>query len=390
MILQVVCAWAIVASGPAAGLEPERAEVVARLRATAEAVDAAELSPLFRAILRPESAAGWPFAAETVATAREAGELARDLLRGWLLRGLEADAPPDLAALDDRLAAFPDLRVRVARHAEAIVVATLVPGVDALALRLACRPAESPPVGRDGPAVDRGDWAAWSDDDLRFEAGGAALIFRHPRDSTSPLVQATLDRAGKGLGGLDPAAMALAMRLRGLTCGVQASWTRREVVAAEHRPRAELIERLALVRPVRLGVQAHADALLLAAVVPREQADDLLRATWRKRRLGALRDPILARRLRLTAAQRGTIASIDDRRQALAGPLPRRPGARPADDPRPRAALDAATWDALTPIQARAFRRILARPRAQRAGGGAAGSGSTRAAKQEKGSAASP
>ena len=83
----------------------------------------AELSPLFTTLADPDDKTELHLSDQQRDLARQLDELTRDLIRAWLIRDLDADHPPKLALLSERLSERGDrLRDRVIAHAEAIAL----------------------------------------------------------------------------------------------------------------------------------------------------------------------------------------------------------------------------------------------------------------------------
>jgi len=80
------------------------ASIEARIRAEAAKVDRAEVSPLFGAITGPAADPELSLRDEQVQLCRKLEALARDVVRAWMLRGLDADPPPQASRLEARLA----------------------------------------------------------------------------------------------------------------------------------------------------------------------------------------------------------------------------------------------------------------------------------------------
>ncbi len=351
----------------------DRADRAARLRAEADSIDVATLSPLFRAILAPGRDAKWPLSAKEVTLTRQCGELTRDILRSWLVRDLDAEPPPSVEVLADRLASARKVRERVVRHAEAIVIEGILPIAEAKRGYAASgRKPEAYLVGRDGPVpLDLQDRSGQSDGDLVGE-----ITMRHSSldaSATSPLTRAVMDRDGRALGGppaprpidLDQEAADLVDRLKSLTRDSLRNWVERGLEGPVPPARSTLLQRVAFMDPVTSSVLAHADAILLEAVLRPDLADEVLRQVWKARKLDALRDPLLAHRIKLTRGQRDALDDLFRQRQTLADEWPFeadlqiRVDAFQAED----GEFDTAIWKGLTAPQARAIRKILNPPK---------------------------
>ncbi len=324
-----------IAAGPSvdAGPTGPRDDLAARLRAEADSIDVATLSPLFRAILAPGRDAKWPLPAEVAASTRVCGELTRDVLRGWLVRDLDADPPLPLKTLADRLASpGRKLRERVVRHAEAVVIEAILPTAEVRrAYAIAGRKPEPFLAGRYGPVpIDFDLHERQTADSLRDEIEMQRFLLSAA--STSPITEAILNRGEASTKpparrSTEPApdAIGLIHRLKSLTSKVLSDWVARGVGHADSPPRAVLVERAALMDPTIDSVLAHVDAILLEAVLPPELAEEMLRRFWKDRELEALRDPILAHRLRLTRDQRDRIDELIRQKRNLESPTDRWP-----------------------------------------------------------------
>ena len=127
---------------------------------------------------------------------------------------------------------------------------------------------------------------------------------------------------------------------------------------------------------LRNSLFASAQLLALEGIATPEQAERALRVVWEEQGIRALRDPLLASRLRLSRSQREEIGSLFgakdmaveeymDVARASLGLLRTRPDIQreveqAARDARTRQdALDEVIWEVLNPSQARLLERIL-------------------------------
>ncbi len=192
--------------------------------------------------------------------------------------------------------------------------------------------------------------------------------------------------------GLTPEQTALASRLEVLARDVQREWLLRGIAKepppkelANAPPTREMMDRVAdRGWRLRASVVAHAEDIVLQAVLSPEQSGAAKRLCWARGGVFALYDPELSARLRLSAAQREQIAALIQGRPEVFDDVHRTHGGRMAEAAdaeasgqisgaqrveleqqdqkgfqRDMANYDQCAWDFLSPRQLRALNRLL-------------------------------
>jgi hypothetical protein len=101
----------------------KKAALLAKLKAKAAKEESAELSKLFSVLRDPKKTAALGLSKDQVELAGRLEQLARDIIKAWLLRELDSGPPPSTDAQLERLSEHRDrVRARVVIQAEAIVL----------------------------------------------------------------------------------------------------------------------------------------------------------------------------------------------------------------------------------------------------------------------------
>jgi hypothetical protein len=181
--------------------------------------------------------------------------------------------------------------------------------------------------------VERYGWAEevveiqeWEARDLKEAISLHARSYRGKRTPGSPLFLSLL--GPKVLGtpartwhGASDEQVLLADRVDQLARDLMRSWIERGLQTQIQPKEEEHMERILQRRRIQAAVVAHAEAILLTAVLEPEQAKDFLRYHWARVGIESLRDPELAGILRLTRDQLQEISRrLEVRREAVSYP----------------------------------------------------------------------
>jgi len=376
------------------------ASIRARIEAEAAKVGRAEVSPLFTAIIGPAADPGLRLRDEQVQLCRKLEALARDVVRGWMLRGLDAAPPPQAGQLEARLAdQGKKLREGVFAQAEAMGLEGILGPEQARAWyeksHTKPRPRQSSRTGvraYDPPAET--ETAETLSRGLRVtvgDLGRSGSVFAlalgmswvdqvHPEgfENLDPARRRELMKE-KGMPQVvvSPEQAGLLRRLDGLTREIVAAWLVRGLDDQPPPSRASLARRRQIFPLIADALYTRADAIGLEAILAPEQAKRFLAVLWTGMGPSALLDPMLSSRLKLTRAQREEIQDlIASKYQAvkefgMAGlSVSTKAHAHPelkdllramdleAQDRRMQA--DATIYSVLTPSQMRTMTRLLA------------------------------
>ncbi len=332
---------------------------------------------------------------------RRLEKVSREIIKDWLLRGLDANPTPLPAVLAERLSERGDrLRARLVAHAEAIVLEGILTEDQALRWRRATgRKPEPLLAGRYGPPGP----AETDPDPSASQLAGLLRSVEHADKTAGPIFTILLGWPGmreaypNGIGHLNPMSQVMARqrmpkvevpkqqadlvaRLDEVTLAVWRAWVTRDLDAVPLPPQNLLAQRLAWREPLRESLGAHAEAIVLEAIATPDQAERCLRVFWQMSGASALLDPAMASRLRLSRSQRDELLFLIQTKERVAADdsnAPRPPGTLDAFGPEVQAwtaesagvarshqdEIDARIWDVLTPSQARALERILDGPK---------------------------
>lgn len=419
-IMAAACLIGIDGDGRAAqGPSTSADGMVSRLRAEAARLDAGCASELFTALADPKMAARLDLDAEQAGLVRRIDQMAQEVQRLWLTRGLDDPSSQSARELADRLGEGGSrLRAALVAHAEAIAIeGVLEPRQAQRLLKLLDRKPQRPLPGRymsfrvpsgEPPPTTKGDY----DFHLRFRA----RALQRPNGAASELFRVMLgwdEALYHRPNPLGPSREQADMmqRLNDLIQDVEAGWFLRGLEGAPpvpkgHRadpPTPTMVERLdERGERVRTSLIAHAEEIALLSVLDPERAAKAKRLRWSRSGLtdlvspkvagdsaiAALLDPEVAAALRLSASQREQLADRLAERAVLVRKLSGRFAMEEAgllddrslaeEDRRERISTAATTcrssilaaeqpvWDILTKSQIRAFRRLLKGPDADK------------------------
>jgi len=385
---------------------PQRSPAVLLVKIQHEAakVKSAKLSRLFTAVASPEIQKDLGLNRTQIDLAGQLAEITREIIKDWLLRGLDANPPPLPAVLAERLSGRGDrLRARLVAHAEAIVLEGILTQDQARLWRGATGRKPAPFLaGRFGPPGP----AETDPDPSASQLAACLRSAGYTCKSGGPILTILLGWPGmreaypNGIDHLDPVSQSmvrprmpkvelpkqqadLVARLDEVALAVWRAWLTRDLDAVPLPPQHLLAERLAWREPLRGSLFGHTEAIVLEGIATPDQADRCLGAFWQMSGVSALLDPALASRLRLSRSQREELLSLfqtKDRVAADDSNAPRPPGAFDPTRPEVQAwsaesarvarshqdEIDALIWDVLFPSQARALERILDGPKQPR------------------------
>ena len=232
--------------------------------------------------------------------------LTREILRAWLLRGLDASPPPK--DLDERLSDKGKAwRAAIVAHAEAIALqSALRPGQ---VIRVGGKRRSIPPLlsgryrlhPRRPPPEPQPQTDGELERALRLEAS-----YLGGRDwNASPIFFVLLfrgqARAQKAIG-LTAQQVAFVRRLEGIILDTERAWLLRDL--GGRRPPRDLADRY--FEPgvrAQASMVAHAEGIVLDGILAADQAENLRRAYWTWEGVESLNDPELARRLGISGSQ---------------------------------------------------------------------------------------
>ena len=406
--LRVVIGVSLLGIAPAdigAAEPPEKAakssaEVAAKLRIQAEKNDTADISKVFSALRVPKNLEKIGLTREQTRVLTELEKLTRDVIKAWLLRGLDASPLPPADELLDRLSEKGErVRAEIVLHAEAIASeGVLSPAQAAIVGKMTGVSLERRMPGRFGPAPAPASEQFTSTHELvegvryfagtyrragfyffallghwmfhgMYPTGTAHLRGRELENARGYMPRVSVPKNQSGLiARLD--AVTLDAFRTGMTLGLEKD---------QPPAREELLRRIVGHTRLSNSLFAHAEAIAVKGILTADQAELCLRALWAERGAKALLDPALAVRLRLSRSQREAVISLledrdevdrqkDSAQGQIMGLIPSRPELRLVDEQIVAEArekggqIDDMIWSLLTPSQARALRRILAPP----------------------------
>ncbi len=297
---------------------PPATEVIAKARSELRRLQTGRASDFFVALCEPDRLPNKDrLSQEQTLLIGRLNDISRNALRLWLTR---------LLLEKETSALTPDQvernRVRVVAHAEAIVCEAILTPAQLKRLRpVVTRPAMPPVAGRYGifPTTISDDPPAdtlWRARNLIHceakylgRSGGSGCIGA-PRGSSLGRKDA--------VPGITVEQSDLTRRIEILARDVQRAWlllaisnARPSEEVANDPPTQAMIDRLSdRGRWLRASVVAHAEAILVDAVLKPEQGDASKRLMWKRTGAFALLDPELAAKIRLTRTQREEIANL--------------------------------------------------------------------------------
>ena len=308
-----------------------------RLRAEAAEVEKAEVSPLFAALPRLAGDPTFRLREEQIQHCRKLEALARDVVRAWLLRGLDRESLPEASEMEDRLSGpGTKLREAIFAHFEAMAFqGILTPEQLHLWLktsgakprrplhgRLELPTEEVPPdsktsdelaftlkayvmnLNRSGQVFDAILGSYWVDSEFPKGLDEVALA------KMAPELKANYEPADLPRAALEPDQYLLARRLDDLTKKIAVAWVIRGLDDKPAPSRPDLVDRFTRRLAVVDVLDAHAEAIALEGILKPDQADRCLAVVWSRMGVQSLLDPSLSTRLRLTRAQQEQIKSM--------------------------------------------------------------------------------
>ncbi len=286
---------------------PSVAKLSAALRAEASKLTAVSSSKLFADLADAEIAKKLALSGEQRDLAGRLVELTRDVIRAWLVRDLEAVPAPSAAVLAERLSESGErARARVVAHAESIALEGILDPGQARSWRKAAGRRAQPLLprrfalvsGRKMPTEDvpSADLVAELRAAVPNESGPGPLFIILGHQRGSPVV-------------LSKEQQTTARRLEELRAAIARAWLTRGLDGKTLPPWSALFERVAWSDRFMASVCTHTEAIALESILTMEQADGILGDLWKRSGLGALLDPQLASRLRLTKRSRSRCAS---------------------------------------------------------------------------------
>jgi hypothetical protein len=294
--------------------------VIAKLRAEAAKLDSARVSELFSVLPQGTIRAQLKLSSEQVTLMDRLERLTRDIIKGWLLRDLDATPVQSSEVLAERLSDTGDrIRKRIAAHAEAMVIEGILTQTQQR-ICLASAGRKSTPLLRDrfGPPREFIPSETLSADQMAglvmetvnsYDRAGAifdAILgqkrlgeFLDPRTNQVPA--GLLPYARDFMPAVSPLKVEsdLANRLDLLTLDIFRSWLTRDLNNTPPPATAELRQRLIGHRRLENSLFGHAEGIALDGILTPEHAELCLRRIWIDRGMRALQDPALAARLRL-------------------------------------------------------------------------------------------
>ena len=344
------------------------------VKARASSFTLQKYSKLFADLAEPEVAKKLAISPEQSALIRRVDELTRDAFRAWLERDLETVPPPAATDLEGRLSDRGDhLRSRLLVHAEAIVLEAVLDGEQARRWRSRAR--------QRAATLFRGRFPNWYPPALVGNEPFADLVDRlrdHAKVNSQPgFVSWALvgDATVRPRLNVPDEQRALIRRVDEVTGAAIRMWLKRGLEGQKLPKWSVLAERYLSSRKVTDSIKAHAEAIMLEAVLTPEQADQALEAVWKLNGLLALLDPALAGRLRLSVTQRQEVDELLREKYDFQGELSklgdvgvaleRMPEGEARQQLTQRAIaerhnmMDAAIWNVLTASQTRELERIL-------------------------------
>ncbi len=374
--------------------------IQSKVRAEAAKLDKINVSPLFAATTTASADPALRLRSKQVEICRKFESLTRDIIRTWLLRGLDAAPYLDAGQIEARLSdRGVSLREDVVSHAEAMILEGVLDPDQAQVWYKASRtkPKPSQP-SRSTPRSVSGLNTSTTAQLIHYLKVDAQA----PRDlgGVFNLIPGAFVEGGKIAGQFDfsgrdnkrqspengagrksdptPEQVSLSGRLESLAKEITAAWMVRGFNDAGSVPsRDTLISRIQKQPFFVNRLLLHAESIACNAILTPEQSERVLAVLWLRMGTSCLLDPALATLLRLTPQQRDDIRQmiaatnqLSERlaqvNQPLMAQLPDHPELTELHlqiDRDARNQLDAAeseVWNLLTPAQLKTLKRILA------------------------------
>jgi len=387
-------------------------DIAARLRAEAAHLETGHASELLAALSDRDTVASLRLSKTQVELAARLDQLARDIQRAWLVRGLDRQPSPPAAEMAERLSERGRrLRTGVVRQAEAIALeGVLEPDQTRRLLgRAGRRPLRSMASGYRSFSVPASQTPPEEKGLADRQIRGWIQNLATPGYQPSELYKVFLGEGERGALGLSDEQTALIRRLERATRDVVRDWLARGLDGPEPLPRDQwedpapprMVQRLSE-DGGRLWVNLllRSEVIALEGVLEPEQAMRSKRRLWSRSgldlvdaRMGgspgiiALLDPEVAAALRLSKGQRDELAARIEDLKVLAWGLSDRVGtgfsavqhahwAKEITNDQCTAAEESLTsvarvqisqaeepvWDVLSTRQIRAFRRLVSVP----------------------------
>jgi hypothetical protein len=286
------------------------AELVVKLKAEAARLGSGHASDTFAYLDRSDEG-GIILSTEQRGLVRRLDEVTRAVLCDWLLRGLDVQPLPPVDALAERLGEQANRhRQAVIAHAESMALEAILAPAQVRRLPRAFHKSK-PLAGRYGQLPSANDKPPQTAIDVELGLRSLAQKLDDPKFPSSELFGIIIDRE-KGPTGLPAERIELARRLDDLSRMICRDWLLRNLgkphpLGAEP-PNTDMLDRLWRSEGrLRASIVAHAELIVLSAVLDPQQAEQTMRLFWHQRGIKALLDPELARRLRLSGEQQEEI-----------------------------------------------------------------------------------
>ncbi len=323
---------------PASRPPDSPATVTRKLRAEAAATDTGKNSRVFSALSEPRARSELKLSAPQIGMVTQLEKLTRDVIRAWLLRGLDATPPPPPDVLAERLSERGDrLRWRIVAHSEALVIqGILTPGQQQIFLKQTGRKPERLLPGRFGPQTMWIPGEERTSDDLAqllrqtaseyVRAGHLFLAimvssrireFIDPETNKVPPHLLRFARPYMPVVNLSKEESDLVNRLNSTALDIFRSWMTRDLDKTPLPANTLLRQRVMDHRRVEDSLFAHAEAILVEGILSPEHAEIALQSIWKEKGMRSLLDPALAARLRLSRSQREEVAFLLENKNAI-------------------------------------------------------------------------
>ncbi len=328
-------------------------------------------------------------ALQAPALIKQADEVTREVLRFWLDRALAPGSHPPT------LQEWQDFKERIVGHAEAIILEAVLRPEQARRWRdRASRPLIPPLPGR--YSIIPIDYVDGNIPAVYTRAEYYGIIHAEAYEQRASDLFGVLigyeRRILKPFPGLKRQQAELIERVDRLARNARRYWWFRDIEPVP-KPREEDPQGIRELPPtsamqlrlsergkrLRASVAAHAEEMVLEAVLTRDQAEQAKLELWRRRGLHALLDPELAARLHLSRAQRNELAErlterVEVYHRVVRSDVPVYNNQTPSNvvnalEQRWKeevdhkvAVLDQPIWEILQPAQLRALARLLNKP----------------------------
>lgn len=370
-----------------------------RLKAEAARIEKAEVSPLFTALPRLAGDPAFRLQEGQIQLCRKSQALARDIVRAWLLRGLDRKSSPEAGKLEARLSnRGVKLREGIFSHVEEMALrGILTPEQSRLWLTRSGAKPRRPLRGRVEVQIPNippdSQTSADLARDLKSQAKGlprSGEVFvvilgrlwideEYPDgvDKIDPKVKESFLDGDLPAVVLDPDQTGLARRLDELARNIIATWMVRGLDDKPAPSRPALVERIMRKPLFADTLCAHAEAIALEGILKPDQSDRCLAIVWNGLGVRSLLDSSLSTRLKLTRSQREEIKSRIENKEESAREIDEAftpfqlhrfdtaETAAKAEEfsqevHRQAKAADAAIFDLLTPSQSRRLKQLIA------------------------------